>query len=118
MLEFRLAVNDNTDCRLLRDRFDISITYSLSDRLMSQNVSFSVILDIIPLPNRFHRLLFDVYHNLYYPFDGSIPKDNLFDNTYSFDWTLDSLSSNYFQVLLSNHSYINHLRMKTIILKS
>lgn len=100
VLEFRLGVHDTTDCRFLRDRFDIKVIFSITDNVITQNASFSIILDIVPLPNRFHRLLFDVYHNLYYPFDGVIPKDNLFDNTYSFDWTPDSLFSNYFQVKL------------------
>ncbi len=62
------------------------------------NVSFSMILEIIPIPNRFHRILFDVYHNLYYPFDGHIPKDDLYDNSFTYDWNLESLFSNYFQV--------------------
>ncbi len=105
IIEFRIGINDSTDCKFLRERFEIKINKEVLEIVDSNmkiykpfNVSFSMILDLIPIPNRFHRILFDVYHNLYYPFDGLIPKDNLYDNSFTYDWSSESLNSNYFQV--------------------
>jgi hypothetical protein len=62
------------------------------------NLNFKLIFNIIPTPFRYERILVDRYHNLYYPFDGFITRDDLLDNRYNYDWTNESIYGNYFKV--------------------
>ncbi len=118
-------MNENIKCQFIREAVIIDLIFSSEDEdsnVKKKNdkvnnsgietdpdlnalteLKLSLHLEIIPTPNRFNRLLFDTHHNLYYPWDGYIPKDNIANNQYSYnyDWTAETLDTNYFNVFKS-----------------
>ena len=121
VLQIQFSINNNAKCQFLRETIKLDIIFTTFNweitgagsikSVSSANkdnkidkLTLSIELDLIPTPNRFMRILFDTYHNLYYPWDKYIPKDNITGDQYpyNFDWTLETLDTNYFQVILSN----------------
>ncbi len=98
VLQMSLTIHEDMKCQLLKEKVSYQINFTDSN---NYQYVFKLIFDIIPTPSRFSRILISRYHNLFYPFDGNIPKDNLYDNWYSFDWTYESLNTNYFSLYLS-----------------
>ena len=101
VLQFRISVNNSIKCQFLRETIKVDIILKTEDN--NKNLAplkLNLQLELIPTPNRFFRILFDTFHNLYYPWDGYIPKDNIASNEYSYnyDWTMETLDTNYFNV--------------------
>ena len=78
----------------IKETFDNEIIFT--EEITKKKIGFKLIFDIIQTPSRYSRILLSRYYNLFYPFDGYIPRDNLFDNRYNFDWTFESIDTNYF----------------------
>jgi hypothetical protein len=87
-----LYIENHFKCRMYSERINWKIIFKES------NLSFRLIFDLIPTPHRYERILVDRFHNLYYPFDGLIPRDDLLDNKYNYDWTNESIYGNYYNV--------------------
>jgi len=114
ILQFKICLNHSIKCQFLREVVKVDLVLnntpisstsnnSPEDSTDSNTLHFNIQLEIIPTPNRFNRILFDTYHNLYYPWDGYIPKDNIASNedNYNYDWTMESLDTNYYQLFKS-----------------
>jgi len=87
---------DNFKCSFITDDVEIIITFL--DENTNNSIDMQLTLNIIVTPSRFNRVLFDRYHNLIYPFDGFVLRDDLYNSNYNFDWTFESLETNYHQV--------------------
>jgi len=87
---------DNFKCSFITDDVEIIITFL--DLNTNNSIDMQLTLNIIVTPSRFNRVLFDRYHNLIYPFDGFVLRDDLYNSNYNFDWTFESLETNYHQV--------------------
>jgi hypothetical protein len=94
----RLYIENDLKCRLYKEHINWSVYFETDNG----RLNFQLAFDIIPTPHRYERILIDRYHNLFYPFDGLIPRDDLLDRRYNYDWTNESFLGNYFGVLLFN----------------
>jgi len=95
-LILKVYITDNFKCSLIRDEIELNIQFL--DKQTSENIDMKMTMDIIVTPSRFNRLLLDRYHNLIYPFDGFVLRDDLYNSNYNFDWTFESLDTNYHNV--------------------
>jgi hypothetical protein len=94
----RLYIENDLKCRLYKENINWDIYFETE----FNNLEFKLAFDIIPTPHRYERILIDRYHNLYYPFDGRIPRDDLLDRRYNYDWTNESFLGNYYGVKCIN----------------
>ncbi len=92
----KIYIMDNFKCSFITDDVEIIITFL--DENTNNSIDMQLTLNIIVTPSRFNRVLFDRYHNLIYPFDGFVLRDDLYNSNYNFDWTFESLETNYHQV--------------------
>jgi hypothetical protein len=97
IITFRLYIQSDLKCRLYRENINWDIYFKTDD---GNKVNFKLVFDIIPTPHRYERVILDRYHNLFYPFDGLIPRDDLLDRRYNYDWANESFLGNYFNVRL------------------
>jgi hypothetical protein len=101
VIQMRLRVDSDPKCRFYKEH--INWTVHFADNSKYIKASFKLIFDLIPTPNKLNRILIDRYHNLYYPFDGIIPRDNLLDSYTDYDWTYENIETNYYNVGIFNH---------------
>lgn len=94
LLHMKLTVDSNLKCRFFKESLNLNIYFD--DAILINKLELKLILDIIPTPSRYSRILINRFNNLYYPFDGYIPRDNLLDNWYNYDWMFESIDTNYF----------------------
>jgi len=94
LLHMKLTVDSNLKCRFFKESLNLNIYFD--DAILLNKLELKLILDIIPTPSRYSRILINRFNNLYYPFDGYIPRDNLLDNWYNYDWMFESIDTNYF----------------------
>lgn len=92
----KIFINDNFKCSLIRDEVEINIQFL--NKKSYEFINMKISLDVIVTPSRFNRLIFDRFHNLIYPFDGLILRDDLYNSIYNYDWTFESLETNYYNV--------------------
>ena len=87
-------IPDNTDkCEVLKG--DIELKFLIVDQSQKQILNFFYSYHFIPKPLKLNRILFDRGHNLIYPYDQNIIKDNLLSENFDFDWTYESIETNY-----------------------
>jgi len=92
----KIFISDNFKCSFLTDEVEINMQFL--DRESEKHINLKMTLSIIVTPSRFNRLIVDRYHNLKYPFDGLILRDDLYNSNYNYDWTFESLETNYYNV--------------------
>lgn len=110
VLQMKLTIDNDLKCRFFKEKVDWNVFFK--DEIRDEMVGFKLIFNIIPTPSRYSRILIDRYLNLVYPFDGNIPRDNLIDNWYNFDWTFESIDTNYYgmaKYLISEDFYLEEL---------
>ena len=87
-------IPDNTDkCDYLKA--DIRLKFIIVDQSHKQILNFFYSYHFIPKPLKLNRILFDRGHNLIYPYDHNIIKDNLLTENFDYDWTYESIQTNY-----------------------
>ena len=87
-------IPDNTDkCDF--NKGDIELKFIIIDQSQKQILNFFYSYHFIPKPLKLNRILFDRGHNLIYPYDQNIIKDNLFSDSLDFDWTYESIQTNF-----------------------
>ena len=87
-------IPDNTDkCDYYKG--DIELKFIIVDQSQKQILNFFYSYHFIPKPLKLNRILFDRGHNLIYPYDKNILKDNLLTENFDFDWTYESINTNY-----------------------
>ena len=87
-------IPDNTDkCDYYKG--DIELKFIIVDQSQKQILNFFYSYHFIPKPLKLNRILFDRGHNLIYPYDQNIIKDNLLGENFDFDWTYESINTNY-----------------------
>ena len=87
-------IPDNTDkCDF--NKGDIELKFIIVDQSQKQILNFFYSYHFIPRPLKLNRILFDRGHNLIYPYDQNIIKDNLFSDCLDFDWTYESIQTNF-----------------------
>ena len=74
---------------------DIELKFIIVDQSQKQILNFFYSYHFIPRPLKLNRILFDRGHNLIYPYDQNIIKDNLFSDCLDFDWTYESIQTNF-----------------------
>jgi hypothetical protein len=104
-LILKVYINDNFKCSLIRDEVELNIQFL--DRKSEEFINMKMAIEVIVTPSRFNRLIFDRYHNLIYPFDSKILRDDLYNSNYNYDWTFESLYTNYYNVnLIFNFKFL------------
>ena len=87
-------IPDNADkCDF--NRGDIELKFIIVDQSQKQILNFFYSYHFIPRPLKLNRILFDRGHNLIYPYDQNVIKDNLFSDCLDFDWTYESIQTNF-----------------------
>ena len=87
-------IPDNTDkCDFYKG--DIELKFIITEQSQKQLLNFFYSYHFIPKPLKLNRILFDRGHNLIYPYDQNIIKDNLFSDSLDFDWTYESIQTNF-----------------------
>ena len=87
-------IPDNADkCDF--NKGDIELKFIIVDQSQKQILNFFYSYHFIPRPLKLNRILFDRGHNLIYPYDQNIIKDNLFSDCLDFDWTYESIQTNF-----------------------
>ena len=74
---------------------DIELKFIIVDQSQKQILNFFYSYHFIPRPLKLNRILFDRGHNLIYPYDQNVIKDNLFSDCLDFDWTYESIQTNF-----------------------
>jgi hypothetical protein len=106
ILEMEIQVDSGQLCDYHSEKKNLKVSFK--DQISNSSISFNIILEIVPTPHKFSRILIDRYHNLYYPFDGKILTDNLYFHHHRADWTYESIDTNYNKV-----SYLNFLDVQS-----
>ena len=87
-------IPDNTDkCDF--NKGDIELKFIIVDQSQKQILNFFYSYHFIPRPLKLNRILFDRGHNLIYPYDQNVIKDTLFSDCLDFDWTYESIQTNF-----------------------
>ena len=87
-------IPDNADkCDF--NKGDIELKFIIVDQSQKQILNFFYSYHFIPRPLKLNRILFDRGHNLIYPYDQNVIKDNLFSDCLDFDWTYESIQTNF-----------------------
>ena len=87
-------IPDNTDkCDYYKA--DIELKFIIVDQSQKQILNLFYSYHFIPKPLKLNRILFDRGHNLIYPYDQNIIKDNLLSENFDFDWTYESIKTNF-----------------------
>ena len=87
-------IPDNADkCDF--NKGDIELKLIIVDQSQKQILNFFYSYHFIPRPLKLNRILFDRGHNLIYPYDQNVIKDNLFSDCLDFDWTYESIQTNF-----------------------
>ena len=94
----KIYIINNFKCSFISDNIEIDIQFL--NKITNEPIILKVTLDIIMTPSRFNRILLDRYHNLIYPFDGYVLRDDLYNSVYNYDWSYESPETNYFNVNL------------------
>jgi membrane-bound transcription factor site-1 protease len=93
LLKLKIIPEFNEECDYLKG--DIELKLIIVDQSQKQILNFFYSYHYIPKPIKLNRILFDRGHNLIYPYDQSIIKDNLLYENFDYDWTYESIDTNY-----------------------
>ena len=95
MLSKLKIIPDNEDkCTYYQG--DVEIKIIITDNSKNQLFNFFYSYHFEPKPLKLNRILFDRGHNLIYPYDDkNVIKDNLLSDSFDYDWTYESISTNF-----------------------
>jgi len=96
VLPMKIFILNDAKCRFITEKVKWNVFFQ--EEITKTKLEFHLAFDIIPTPSRYNRILLDRFHNLFYPFDGYVAKDDLLDNRYSYDWNYESFNTNYLNV--------------------
>ena len=93
ILKLKIIPNNSDKCDFYKG--DIELKFIILEQSQKQILNFFYSYHFIPKPLKLNRILFDRGHNLIYPYDQNIIKDNLFSENLDFDWTYESIQTNF-----------------------
>ena len=93
ILKLKIIPDNSDKCDFYKS--DIELKFIIVDKSQKQILNFFYSYHFIPKPLKLNRILFDRGHNLIYPYDQNIIKDNLLSENFDFDWTYESIQTNY-----------------------
>ena len=93
LLKLKIIPENNNICNYYKG--DIELRFIIVDQSQKQILNFFYSYHFIPKPLKLNRILFDRGHNLIYPYDDNIMKDSLLSETFDYDWTYESISTNF-----------------------
>jgi len=93
ILKLKIIPDNSDKCDYLKG--DIELKFIILDQSQKQILNFFYSYHFIPKPLKINRILFDRGHNLIYPYDQNIIKDNLLSDNFDFDWTYESIYTNF-----------------------
>ena len=82
---------------------------------------FSIVLKLIPTPERYKRILIDSFHNLKFPEDGYVLRDSIFVDKHPYEWKGDHVFTNYmklYKYLIAQGYYVEVLNESIICFDS
>jgi hypothetical protein len=93
ILKLKIIPDNSGKCDYYKG--DIELKFIIVDQSQKQILNFFYSYHFIPKPLKLNRILFDRGHNLIYPYDQNIIKDSLLSENFDFDWTYESIQTNY-----------------------
>ena len=93
LFKLKIIPENNNICNYYKG--DIELRFIIVDQSQKQILNFFYSYHFIPKPLKLNRILFDRGHNLIYPYDDNIMKDSLLSETFDYDWTYESISTNF-----------------------
>ena len=94
LLQLLLSPTASPKCEYYKEHIDWMIKFT--DQSGKFTFKYQMVFDFIPKPSKLSRIIIDHSHNLIFPFDGFVPKDDLLSHIYDYDWTYESIDTNYF----------------------
>lgn len=107
LLQLQLSPIASSKCEYYKEHIDWMLHFTDQSGKISFN--YQIVFDFIPKPSKLSRIIIDRSHNLIFPFDGFVPKDDLLSHIYDYDWTYESIDTNYYTLystLLQEGYYI------------
>ena len=92
-LKLKIIPENNDKCNYYKG--DIDLRFIIVDQSQKQILNFFYSYHFIPKPLKLNRILFDRGHNLIYPYDQNIMKDSLLSESFNYDWTYESIYTNF-----------------------
>lgn len=97
LIRMKIAVQTNAECQYAStDVEEIETVITFKDSNVSTN--YSVLLRLVPTPQRAERILIDSFHNLKFPEDGYVLRDSIFIDKQPYEWKGDHVFTNYMQL--------------------
>ena len=93
LLKLKIKPEDNNKCNYYKG--DVELRLIIVDQSHKQILNFFYSYHFIPKPLKLNRILFDRGHNLIYPYDQNILKDSLLSESFDYDWTYESIYTNF-----------------------
>ena len=93
LLKLKIIPENNNKCNYYKG--NIELRFIIVDQSQKQFLNFFYSYHFIPKPLKLNRILFDRGHNLIYPYDENIIKDNLLSESFDYDWTYESIYTNF-----------------------
>ncbi len=122
-LNIKLNNLNNNQCNFYKNSIDLKFTFKI---LNLNNFYLFFSFDYIPKPKRYKRILIDNYHNLIFPFDGNVIKDNLIYDKYDYDWNFENINTNYYNLakelkkegfyIEENFNKLNNIQLENYII--
>jgi len=92
-IKLKIIPESNDKCNYYKG--DIELRFIIVDQSQKQILNFFYSYHFIPKPLKLNRILFDRGHNLIYPYDQNIMKDSLLSESFDYDWTYESIYTNF-----------------------
>jgi hypothetical protein len=92
-IKLKIIPETNDKCNYYKG--DIELRFIIVDQSQKQILNFFYSYHFIPKPLKLNRILFDRGHNLIYPYDQNIMKDSLLSESFDYDWTYESIYTNF-----------------------
>ena len=92
-LKLKISPENENKCNFYKG--DIELRFIIVDQSQKQILNFFYSYHFIPKPLKLNRILFDRGHNLIYPYDKNIMKDSLLSESFDYDWTYESIYTNF-----------------------
>ena len=93
LIKLKIIPENNNKCNYYKG--DINLRFIIVDQSHKQMLNFFYSYHFIPKPLKLNRILFDRGHNLIYPYDKNIMKDSLLSESLDYDWTYESIQTNF-----------------------
>ena len=96
LLQLEISPLRTSKCEYYKEYFDWTLQFS--DQSGKYSFTYDLYFNYIPKPSKLSRILLDRNHNLIFPLDGYVPKDDLLAHSYDYDWTYENIDTNYFSL--------------------